>query len=347
LPEASLECSDPWFRALERDFRRTLAKWEIGDDTPIDAFFPVSAAFKVDPPNTWGLDIAFHHPDTEGGAWAYDPPIKTEADLDKLRLPTYIYDRTETERRLSQASELFEDILPVKLVCEPPLDPNLAFWAAELRGLGEMMMDMAIRPEITHRLMAHVRDTVLHSMRQVEDTGLLTPNNVGPLFLSDPIGPEPVNGAYTFKNLWGAANAQEFDQVSPAMFEEFYLSYQMPIFELYGLVCYGCCEDLTHKMDAVLKIPNLRIFVCSAWTDLDKAIERAGSHCCIMWRQKASDVVFPDDTASVRRHLNEGMRRLQGCRYQVVLRELQTLAGHPDRLHEWTRIAIEAAERFA
>jgi len=30
-----------------------------------------------------------------------------------------------------------------------------------------------------------------------------------------------------------------------------------------------------------------------------------------------------------------------------VLRELQTLAGHPDRLHEWTRFAKEAAEKYS
>jgi len=38
---------------------------------------------------------------------------------------------------------------------------------------------------------------------------------------------------------------------------------------------------------------------------------------------------------------------LQGYHYQIVLRELQTLAGHPRRLHEWTRAAIEAAARYA
>jgi hypothetical protein len=66
-----------------------------------------------------------------------------------------------------------------------------------------------------------------------------------------------------------------------------------------------------------------------------------------MWRQKASDVVFPDDVSRVRHDLLEGARRLQGCFYQVVLRELQTLAGHPDRLHVWTALAKEAATRYA
>jgi len=104
---------------------------------------------------------------------------------------------------------------------------------------------------------------------------------------------------------------------------------------------------LTRKIDAVLSIPNLRIFVCSAWTDLDKVIERCGTDYVIMWRQKASDVVFPDDTDTIRHDLEEGLRRLHGCRYQIVLRELQTLCGHPDRLHLWTRLGKETAAKYS
>lgn len=36
-----------------------------------------------------------------------------------------------------------------------------------------------------------------------------------------------------------------------------------------------------------------------------------------------------------------------GCYYQVVLRELQTLAGHADRLQVWTQLAKEAVSRYA
>jgi hypothetical protein len=131
------------------------------------------------------------------------------------------------------------------------------------------------------------------------------------------------------------------------MWEEFCLAYQKPIFERFGLVGYGCCENLTHKLDGVLSIPNLRIVVCSAWTDLERVLEKAGRDYCVMWRQKAGDVVFPDDDATIRRDLLDGARRLQGRYYQIVLRELQTLAGHPRRLHEWTRHAKEAAARYA
>jgi hypothetical protein len=139
-------------------------------------------------------------------------------------------------------------------------------------------------------------------------------------------------------------NSQEFDQVSPEMWNEFLLAYQKPILARHALSAYGCCENLTQKIEGVMSIPNLRIFVCSAWSDLGRIADAAGASKTIMWRQKASDVVFPRDTAPIRTHLQEGVRRLQGCCFQIVLRELQTLNGNLRRLHDWTALAKEAAE---
>jgi hypothetical protein len=58
-----------------------------------------------------------------------------------------------------------------------------------------------------------------------------------------------------------------------------------------------------------------------------------------MWRQKARDIVFPDDVEMIHRGLEQGCKQLQGHHYQIVLRKLQTRSGHPERSHEWTRDA--------
>jgi hypothetical protein len=347
LPDEALLCTDPWLRSVESGFRRTMIKQEIGDDEPVNAWFGVGAAFDCEPVNTWGVDIGRHSSGEAGGAWTYDPPLKSVDDLSRVCMPVYTYNEARTRELLERAEDLLGDILPVRLSCGFPLNATLCSYAADLMGLSEMMMDVAVDPAFVHRLMAYLRDAVLGAIDQIEATGLLSPNNTGAQYCSDDIGAPGPDGRLTCANLWTNANSQEFDQVSPAMWEEFLLAYQMPILERFGLSAYGCCENLTHKIDGVLRIPNLRIFVCSAWTDLDRVIERVGTTHTIMWRQKASEVVFPDDTDGIRRHLDDGARRLKGCRYQIVLRELQTLAGHPNRLHEFTRLAIEAAERNA
>jgi hypothetical protein len=347
LPEDALQCQDRWLRSVERAFRRTIIKLNIGDDEPVDGWFEVPAVFDCDPPDIWGVEVRRRSSGAAGGAWAYDPPLKTEADFSRLRLPSYAYNAARTQESLSRCHDLLGDILPVRLVCHPPMHSILCGYAAELRGLDQIMLDMICEPELMRRLMAHVRDGVLQATRQVEATGLLTPNNDGPMTCSDPIGPQPANGKFTCGNLWMMTNSQEFDQVSPAMWEEFLLNYQKPILSMFGLTGYGCCENLTRKIEGVLSIPNLRVFVCSAWTDLDAVLDKVGRQYVIMWRQKASDVVFPDDAAAIRRGLEEGIRRLRGRCYQVVLRELQTLAGHADRLHVWTRTAKELAAKYA
>ena len=80
----------------------------------------------------------------------------------------------------------------MRLSCGPPLH-SVCVWAAELRGLSNLMLDMAVAPELVHRLMAHLRDGIT-----VDAPGggyrLLTPNNIGGMFCSDPVGPDPGDG---------------------------------------------------------------------------------------------------------------------------------------------------------
>jgi len=66
-----------------------------------------------------------------------------------------------------------------------------------------------------------------------------------------------------------------------------------------------------------------------------------------MWRQLSAMVVFADDLQPIREHLETGMRKLQGLHYQVVLRELETLQGHPHRLQEWAALTKELAAKYA
>ena len=61
----------------------------------------------------------------------------------------------------------------------------------------------------------------------------------------------------------------------------------------------------------------------------------------------ATDVTLPDDLSEHTEHLHSGLKRLQGHPYQVVLRELETLRGRPERLKEWARLAIGLAEEYA
>jgi len=337
---------------MERYFRQLLIKQEIGDDTIIQPWYEVPRQFACDPPNRWGVEVRHVSPNRAGGAWAYDPPVKTPDDLKKLQTPRFTYQKKETEQVVEEASEILQDILPVRLVTGSPfglvLSATIGTTVADLMGLTQMMLGMIENPVLVHAVTRHVTNAVRESNAWLEAQGFLDRNDQHEMTLSDSFGPPArQDGSLSLSNLWCAANSQEYDQVSPDMWREFCFNYQRELFAPFGRIAYGCCENLTHKMEDVLALPNLRIFVCSAWTDLDRLLTKAPSSLTIMWRQKASDVVFPDTLDSLKKQLAMGTQKLKGRPYQIVLRELQTLAGHPRRLHEWCRLAIEAAERDA
>jgi len=347
LPSDSLRCADPFCRRAEYTLRQHLYKDGVGDDHIFEPWWGVGAVWDCDTEHVWGLPTGRLVESTELGGFRYDPPVKTLDDYERVTVPNFTYNHRKTQEALSRMADLLGDAMPVRLTCQPPIGPSQGIILQQLRGMEAMLDDLAFHPELVHRTMARLTEGALRAARVAEDSGRLTTNHHEPMLCSDPVNGAAADGEVKLHNLWAAANSQEFQVVSPRMQEEFLLNYQMPVLQQYGAVQYGCCEDLTHKIDIVLRIPNLRVFVCSAWTDLDRVVEKCGARCTIMWRQSAQAVVYPADLAPVRRHLEEGMRRLRGCYYQVVLRELETLHGHPNRLREWAQTAIAAAEKNA
>ena len=347
VPADALQCTDPFCRNVELRLRQELFHAAIGDDHIFEPYWAVGAVFDCSTEHPWGLRIGNQVASTDQRGFRYDHPVKTEADYDLITVPAFTYSAEKTDAELSRMSDIFGDALPVELVCSPPLSPALSHYLEHLRGMEAMLGDLAFHPELVHRAMGKLTEGVFAALRAAESTGLLTPNNTGPLFCSDPVGPPPPDGKLRLGNLWSGANSQEFQMVSPRMQEEFLLNYQIPLLAQFGATWYGCCEDLSQKIPYVLRIPSLRIFVSSYWTDLDKVIAACGDRYTIMWRQLSAMVVFADDLAPIRKHLETGMEKLQGLHYQVVMRELETLQGHTNRLQEWSALAIEIASRFA
>ncbi len=350
LPQSSQVCKDKFNRSMEREFLKILTKRDIGDDTPVFDYLKVKTIFDVTPENIWGLDIVRESLNETGSAWQYKPTLETPEDFKKLQIPEYNFNAEKTEEKLNQVKELLGGvikIIPAHSVGGFTSLATLGHLAADLRGLEQIMMDMITEPELTHRMMNVFCQGALNYLDAVEQAGNIVPNNDDVMLVSDPLRPDIAPGEHTLKDCWIAANSQELDQVSPDMFNEFLLEYQKKIFSRFGAICYGCCENLTKKAGMVKTIPNLRIFVCSGWSDFDTIVEKVDKKYCFMWRHKASDVVCPDDMSEFKKYVETCSKKLQGSYYQVILRELQTLMGHPNRLTEWTNISIDAAEKFA
>ncbi len=347
LAQDKLQCTDPFCRSVEYRLRQELYKDWVGDDHITAPWWGVGAVFQCTTEHTWGLPTHVSTGTTDLGGFRYQHPVETPEDYDRITVPDFLYDAEATERNASRTADLLGQAMPVRITGSPALGPHHSVYLEQLRGLAPLMEDMAFRPHLVHRAMAKITEGILRSMRVAEDAGVLTTNHHEPMTCSDPLNDPSADGPIRLQNLWVAANSQEFDIVSPAMHEEFLLSYQKVVFQQYGATQYGCCESLSAKTDIVLGIPNLRIFVSSFWSDLDRVIEACGTDYTIMWRQSSAQVTLPDDLSEHRSHLEAGLQRLQGHPYQVVLRELETLRGRPERLKEWARLAIGLAEEYA
>lgn len=111
---------------------------------------------------------------------------------------------------------------------------------------------MTDNPEWLRRLVSFMGNGVKKAQDEAEeagDWGLAAHQNQAMPYAEELEDPAPnVNGVGR-KQLWAFMAAQEFAVVSPSMHEEFLLRYQIPILGEFALSAYGCCEDLTNKID--------------------------------------------------------------------------------------------------
>ncbi len=137
-------------------------------------------------------------------------------------------------------------------------------------------------------------------------------------------------------------------QVSPQMHEEFVLEYQLPIMEKFGLVAYGCCEDLTHKIDMLRRIPNLRRIAVTPVADVARCAERIGEDYVFSWRPNPALMVSCGfDEERVRRIIREGLQAARGCHVDITLKDIETVQGDPTRLRRWVEVVREVIEESA
>ena len=353
LPASSMTCVDDQLRKWEWALRSRIYSWEnIKDDSCFEPRFNIGWQLRI---SDYGVDIPIRFGENRG-SYVWDAPIKDLGmDLDKLRHRSYAVDREATSRSLELADRIFGDLLPVR-------NRGFFFWtvgltweAIKLVGLEKFMLAMYDEPENIHRLMAWLRDDHLALLDDLERDGLLTLNNEdddvgsGGLGYSDELrGPGPGKELPArIHDLWGLAEAQETVGISPAMFEEFVLPYQMPLLEKFGLACYGCCEPLHDRIDAILKIPNLRRVSVSPWCDQTKMIERLGRHYIFSRKSNPVRVCAMFDEEGIRAELAETLRIAGEGILEIILKDTHTLQDQPWRIGRWVGIAREEIRKYS
>lgn len=350
--DARMECRDAFYRNFERDLKMRIFQHEVvGDDVIQEPWLPLGAAVKGGWGTLWGVEETMHGSGVEGGAAAYDPPLKCWDDTAKLRMTHHEIDEAATARNLEKISQAIGDILPIDVQRTPA---HIGFMAdistsiAKLRGLEQLMMDMYEAPEELHRLLAFMRDGILQNNREAEAAGdfsLTSGQNQAMCYAPELEPPRPNSGPRKRKEIWGFCAAQEFTLISPEFHEEFMFRYQLPIYEHFGLVHYGCCEDLGRKIDMLRPLKNLRSIAVTPVANVRQCAEQIGADYVMSWRPNPTDMVcYGYDEGKIRRIISEGLAACRGGYPHIHLKDIETVQGDVSRLTRWVRLVRDISQ---
>jgi len=145
-------------------------------------------------------------------------------------------------------------------------------------------------------------------------------------------------------DMWGFATTQIFSEVSPAMHDEFALTYEKRWLSRFGLNAYGCCEALHRKLDDVFKIPRLRRISMSPWVDMTVSAEKLGNRYVFSRKPNPALLAWPEFNAGeVRTHLQATVDvcARHGCPLELILKDISTVGYQPQRLWQWADIAMD------
>ena len=351
LPDASLSCQGQRARAIEQGMRMALYEHaHFQQDKPVEAYFPVAKAFTN---SGWGLEAQWHFSDDPTGARAFAPVIQDAADLQKIKAPKLTLDEEQTQRRLREAHELFDGVLPVRLVGVRHISFHLLNTYTSLRGLEQVMMDMIEEPQMLHDAMGILERGNRGLVEQYEQLGLLDLNNddtyhsSGGVGYSDELPAPGYSGKVRPCDMWCSAESQELAQVSPEMHEEFALTYERRLLEPFGLNGYGCCEDLTRKLDDVMTIRNIRRLSISPWANFDACAEKLKGRAIFSWKAHPAHLAGNFHADQVRAYIRHTVEvcKANGCMLEMILKDTHTCDHHPERFDQWTTIAREEVSR--
>ena len=350
LPDSALRCKSELGRSLEHQLLVKLIRSKyVPDDVPIEGDIKFN---KVIHNSMWGVSPHIIRPTENRGSWHCDPIIKKYSDWKQLKQPVVEYDDAGTKKIYEAVGNALGDILRPKQVGITDFGFHMMHWYCDYRELDNMMMDLMDEPEMVHDAIRFFTEGVKSMLKQYEQLNLISLNNDDTFFYTGGVGYTDELPAEGFDpgrvrlcNVWGAAEAQEFSCISPAMHEEFILSYEREILQPFGLTGYGCCDDLAKKLDGVLKINHIRRIAVCPWSDLSDFTPRLGRNYIMTWKPQpaflAHDVF---DEQGVYNELRTGITKARGGVLELILRDTHTCRQDPDRFTRWIQIARKAID---
>ncbi len=360
VPEESLVCEDKDLRLLERKLKQYLYQGEwLKDDFAFEpaVYFDIPGEYTGylyghrDQKSAWGIPI--NKKEVGKNAYHLDNYLKTDQDYERLLKHRVDFIEDVNERK--RLEELYDEALDGRIRAEfhlpySVLVQSLLIELVHLRGLQELLFDLYDEPERLHQVLNHMAESKADLLDRLEREHRLFDNRTNVYTGSGGLGylnverkpPQEV----LLKDMWGFADAQEFSCVSGEMFEEFALRNQKIGLNRFGLGCYGCCEPMDRKYDAVFRhITNLRRISVSPWSDVELAAENIRDRAIFSWKPDPARLCAGFDEAEIYDWLCRVAGQTRGCIVEIILKDIRTCGGTNANLVKFIELAKKAFGR--
>jgi len=359
LPKESLECEDDELRDIENKIKKYLYQGKYLKDNFVfesRIYIPYPGTYtgylygNTPQKQAWGVSIVKPHIGDK--AYHLDNFLKTPEDYEALLSHDvdFIPDELERKRIQDKLEEALGGILEIEFQLPySVLVQSHLIELVHLRGLENLLYDVYDEPELLQAVLGHMGESKARLLKKLEAQKLLFDNRINIYTGSGSLGytnnawkkPEDV----LLTDMWGFADAQEFSCVSPQMFEEFAILNQKIGLNLFGRGCYGCCEALDKKYDAIYKhITNIRKLSVSPWANIDEAVEKIGQRAIFSWKPNPIEICTGFDEVELEKQLKEVAQKTKDCYMEIILKDIRTCRHTNEHLVKFIHIAKKCFE---
>jgi hypothetical protein len=149
--------------------------------------------------------------------------------------------------------------------------------------------------------------------------------------------------------VWGHMNAEEFNDVSPEMFQEFIIGPYSRLAACFGALSFGCCEAV-HRFweDSIERLPNLKKLSVSAWCDQEMIGERLSGKDIVFHRKPTANLLGVGnslDEDAVRAHFTRTATAARGLRLEIAQRDVYRIGAGPEKVRRYVELIRECIEK--
>ena len=347
------QVEDPYWRNIETGLRRSIYQFRhMPVDMVVQPYITLYRPIYCDP---FGMqvekDTASIDSKSDVFSMHFTNLLENEEDIEKIKPPVVTLMADAEKEIIQEAEVLFQGIAPFHMA---GITLHLGIWDSitQWMGVDNCYIELMDRPEFMHAIMEKCTTNLETVIQQMNRDGLFDCyTNIchcSYTYLDELPTPGCDVDHPKSQDVWAFGLAQLFSSVSPSITAEFEVPYMQRLFPYFGAIYYGCCDRLDDRLDIVSQMPNIRKISCSPWSDRENFAARLPKQY-IMSNKPNPALVGTDtiDYDEIRRDLRRTIEaaRQNGVCLELILKDISTVHYQPQRLWEWSRIALEEVSR--